>query len=216
MFQSVLVAESELSIVYSSLAGNLISSRQRNNYHLMLQWFIPYYLRCHQSQTGTASRDIYSHMRDRRVSNDWYMEVLSTKWTCTNQPWFWPQLLGLGQKGLFIRMCWVAQNTLCSIYGETTQLQNTVYLAPIKLSQIKSSVIWRKHLTVTYPVGIWAGTLTGSWWPEPISWSLDSDTLVCIRGLAISNSVALRADYLNNIVNIHGSIHLTINGERQG
>jgi len=29
--------------------------------------------------------------------------------------------------------------------SQTVQLQNTVYLAPIKLSQIKGSVIWCNH-----------------------------------------------------------------------
>jgi hypothetical protein len=41
------------------------------------------------------------------------------------------------QTGLGIHMSWVAWDTFHSIYGETTQLQNTIYLAPIKPGQIR-------------------------------------------------------------------------------
>jgi len=50
-------------------------------------------------------------------------------------------------------MSGVAQDTLRSIYGNTTQLQNTEYLVPIKHSQIKGSVDCGNHYTITYPVG---------------------------------------------------------------
>ena len=46
-----------------------------------------------------------------------------------------------GWMGLGIHMPGVAWDTLHSIYGKTTQLQITVYFAPIKCSQIEGSVI---------------------------------------------------------------------------
>jgi len=42
-------------------------------------------------------------------------------------------------------MSWVARDILRSIYDKTTQLQNTVYLAPVKRSQIKGSVVCCNH-----------------------------------------------------------------------
>jgi hypothetical protein len=66
----------------------------------MLQWFIPYEMRCRQYQTTTASQDMQSHILDKLVTNDWYIGVLSTEWTYTNQPLFRPHLFGLGRWGL--------------------------------------------------------------------------------------------------------------------
>jgi len=80
-----------------------------------------------------------------------------------------------GQIGLGIHMSRVMQDALHLIYGKTTLLQITVYLAPIQRSQIKRSVVCCDCWTVTYPVGIREGTLIGSWWHEPVCWYLASD-----------------------------------------
>jgi len=53
-------------------------------------------------------------------------------------------------------------------------------------------------------VGIWEGTLTGSWWHEPEYWWLVSDKLVFIPGIANSNDVAMQAHYLDDVVNTPG------------
>ena len=42
-------------------------------------------------------------------------------------------------------MSWVVQDTLRSIYGQTPQLQLTVYLAAIKSSRIEGSVVGRDY-----------------------------------------------------------------------
>jgi len=68
-----------------------------------------------------------------------------------------------GEMGPWIHMSGVARDSLRLIYRKITLLQNTVYLVPIKGSQIKGSVVCRNHETVMYPVGIREGTLTGSW-----------------------------------------------------
>ena len=73
------------------------------------------------------------------------------------------------QVGPWIHMFFVARDTLRSIYGKSTQLQNTVYLAPMKRSQIKGSVVCRNQWTDTYRLGIWESTHPRSWWHEPIS-----------------------------------------------
>jgi hypothetical protein len=145
IFRSVLVVGSLLSMVYSLSAGNLIRSRLTNKYHLMLQWFICYEMWCRQFHSTTTSRYMHSHIRDQLITHNWNFGVLSTKWTCRIEHLFRPHLLGLRWNGLMIRMSYVARNTLHSIYGKTTQSQNTVYLAPIKRSQIKGSVICRNH-----------------------------------------------------------------------
>jgi hypothetical protein len=100
IFRSVLVVGYLLSMVYSLSAGNLIHSRLTNKYHLMLQWFICYEMKCRQYQTSTASRHMWSHTWYKWVTNDWYIGILSTEWTYTNQPLFRAHLLFLGPRGL--------------------------------------------------------------------------------------------------------------------
>jgi len=125
--------------------GNLIPSRPTNDYSVMLQWFIPSEVRCCQHQSIMTSQDMQSHISDKSITNDWYIRAQLAEWTCINQLLFQPDLLGLRWTGLAIHMSCVARDTLHPIYGNTTQLQNTVYSAPIKHSQIKSSVVCRNH-----------------------------------------------------------------------
>jgi len=132
-------------MVYSLSAGNLIPTRQTNDYSLMLQWFIPYEVRCRQYQITTASRDMQGHIRDKSITNNSYIGAKAMEWTCTNHPLFRPHLLGLGQMGCTIYMSRVVRDTLHSLYGKTAQLQTTVYLAAIERSQIKGSVVCRNH-----------------------------------------------------------------------
>jgi len=82
---------------YSSLAGKLIHGRQPKNYSLMLQWFLFKEMRCHQSQTTKASRNMHSHVRDKLWTINQYIGVLSTEWTCTNQPFIRHSSLRLGE-----------------------------------------------------------------------------------------------------------------------
>jgi len=63
-----------------------------------------------------------------------------------------------------------------------------------------------------YLVGIWEGTLSGSWWHEPICWKLASDKLVFMRGITNCVYVVMRAPYLDDVVNSPSSQHLTIHG----
>ena len=86
-----------------------------------------------------------SHIGDQLITNNWYNGAQSNESTYTNQPLFRAYLLGLGRMGLVIYMSWVAQDTLRSIYGNTTQLQNAVYLAKKMPTQIKGSVVCHNH-----------------------------------------------------------------------
>jgi len=171
-------------------------------------------MRCHQSQSVNASPDLQSHIRDKLETNNPYIRVLSNKWTFMNQPPISTTTSWSGQIGLGIHMSWVAQDILHSIYGKTAQLQITVYLTQIMRSHIKRSGIYHDCETVTYPVGIWEGTLTCSWWQEPICWYLAADKLLSIQGIADSKCVAIRAHFLDDIVNTPGCLNSTINGRR--
>jgi len=89
----------KISIVngHSSSAGNLIPSRRTNDYPLMLQWVIPWEMRCRQHQSIMTSWDMQSHIRDKSITNNGYIGAQSTKWTYTNQPLVRSHFLGLGK-----------------------------------------------------------------------------------------------------------------------
>jgi hypothetical protein len=107
IFWSVLVTGSLLSVVYSLSAGILIPSCGTKDYSLMLQSLIPYEMRCRYYPTPTASWDEESNTGDMVVTKDRYIGVLSTEWTCTNQPLFRLHLLGLHIQGMgFIHSEW--------------------------------------------------------------------------------------------------------------
>jgi len=89
IFGSIMVLESLLSMV--------IPSHRPNHYLLMLQWFIPYEMRCCQCQTTMTSQDMQSHIRDRSRRNNRFIGALSTEWAYTNQPSVQPHFLGLGK-----------------------------------------------------------------------------------------------------------------------
>jgi hypothetical protein len=156
-------------MVIPNRQDTLFLGHWRNDYSLLLQWLISREIRCRQNLNIMTSRDMQSHIRNRSITNNRHIRAQSTKWTWTNIPLVHPHLLGLWQMGLVIHMACVALDTLRSIYGKTTQLQNTSSLAPITGSQIDGSVIGRNHYTVMYLVGVWEGTLSGSGWHEPIS-----------------------------------------------
>jgi len=67
-------------------------------------------------------------------------------------------------------------------------------------SQIEGSVVGHDCEGVMYPVGIWEGTLTGSWWHKPKCCQLAVDKLVSIQGIANSNNLALQANYVADAV----------------
>jgi len=150
---------------HSLTSGNIIPSRQPNDYSLTLEWFILWVMKSGQHESIMTSWDLQSHNRDKSITSNWHVAAQSTERTHTNQPLVWPHFLGLGKSwmGPWFDMSRVAQDTLRLICGKTTQLQITVYLAPTKRSRIKWSVVCRNCWTVTYPVGIWVGTLTDSW-----------------------------------------------------
>ena len=78
----------------------LIPGGRPNNYLLMHQWFIPREMRCYQYWTTMASQDMQSHMRDKSITNDHYITVLSTKWTYTSQLLVQPHFLCQGKYDL--------------------------------------------------------------------------------------------------------------------
>jgi len=126
-------------------AANLISCHWTNNYWLILEWFILKLMRCQQHQSIMASRDMKSHIWAKLITNNWYTWAQLTEWTYMDQCQLQSHLTGVGQMGLEIYISCLAQDSLHSMYGKTAQLQNTLFLAPIKCSQTKGSEVWRNH-----------------------------------------------------------------------
>jgi len=143
-------------------AGNLIPSCRPNDHLILLQWFIPDDMMCRQYQTTMASWDMQSHIRDELVTNNQFIGALSTEWT-----WYESTLISTtpswsGRTRHGIHMPQVAQDTLHLMYGKTTLLQITVYLASKKGGQIEGSGVCRNCWSVMRPVDIWDGTRIGS------------------------------------------------------
>jgi len=123
---------------YTLLAGKLIPARRPNDYSLTCQWFIPREMRCRQHQTIMASRDMQGHMRDKSLTNDRYIGVLSTKWTYMNQPLGRPHSLCMGEWDLgFICPKW-------------RRILSGQYVA--KLLSCRSSYIWLRYIVVKLSV----------------------------------------------------------------
>jgi len=78
-------------------AGQRIPGRWPNHYWLMPQWFLPREMRCCQYQTTMATRDMQGHMRNKSLTNNWCIRVLSTEWTYMNQPLVWTHSPRLGE-----------------------------------------------------------------------------------------------------------------------
>jgi hypothetical protein len=86
-----------LSMVTPYQHETLFLSHQTKHSSLTLQWYIPDEMRCPQYQTTMASRNIRIHIRDQLVTNNQYIEALTTNWIYTNQSLFPPHILGLGK-----------------------------------------------------------------------------------------------------------------------
>jgi hypothetical protein len=98
-----------------------------------------------------------SHIRNQSITKSRHIVAQLTEWTYSNQPLLRTNILGLGRMAPMIHVSWVARDSLRSIYGKTTQFQNTVYLASIKCSQIMGSVCLPQSLNNYVPSGLIRG-----------------------------------------------------------
>jgi len=125
-------------------------------------------------QNTMSSRNMQSHAGDQSIPSDWHNTAQPTEWTATNHPIFRPHFLGLWQTLLEIHMSQAAQDTLGSVCGKTAQLQNTVYLAPMRhvsattLVSVKNSWVFQTALmALTEPCTIWQRITR---FPLPTQW----------------------------------------------
>jgi hypothetical protein len=100
IFKSVLVVWSLLSKVIPYRQETLILDAEQMTILSRSNGLVLGEMSCHRPQTIMIFRDMQSHIRNKSITNDWYIGAQSTKWTCMNQPLFRPQLPGLGQLGL--------------------------------------------------------------------------------------------------------------------
>ena len=118
IFGSVMVAMSPFSMIIPYWQGNLIPSRRPNDYSIILQSFILNEMMCRQYQITMASWDMQRHIRNKSVTNNRYrspayrMDLYESILISTTLSWS-------GQIRAGTYMSWVAQDTLCSIYGKT-------------------------------------------------------------------------------------------------
>jgi len=77
--------------------GKLIPGHRPLKYFLMLQWSVRREMRCRWYVTTMASWDKQGHMRDKSLTNNRFIGVLSTEWTYTNRPLVRPHSLCLGE-----------------------------------------------------------------------------------------------------------------------
>jgi len=83
------------------------------------------------------------HMRDGVITHEWLYQSPVDRMDLSDSALSSSTLFVFGLIGLGIHMSRVTQDALCSIYGKTTDLQITVYMAAIKHNQIKCSVVCR-------------------------------------------------------------------------
>jgi len=89
---SELFATSPFSMVTPYQQQTLFPLADQTSISLMLQWFIPDEMMCHQYQTTMASRDMQSHIGDTRINS--YFSLTFLVWV--KKTWDWYVLIGVG------------------------------------------------------------------------------------------------------------------------
>jgi len=104
-----------------------------------------------QHKTTMASRDMQRHMRDKWLTNDRFIGVLSTEWTYMNQPLVQPQSVCMGPWDLrFICLEW---HGILSVWYMSKLLSCRSLYIWLQYSGVKISVL--SFATIVKPLHAW-------------------------------------------------------------